>query len=87
MATGFADVLTVNLGFNSQDDGGKYSLDSRCNKQAESVSGVSGLGLLTNLRRFLAGRTELGGSLDVSGLEHLSGSRGPVNLRGWVGNP
>jgi hypothetical protein len=71
MATGFADVLTVNLGFNSQDDGGKYSLDSRYNKQAESVSGVSGLGLLTNLRRFLAGRTELGGSLDVSGLDQL----------------
>lgn len=74
MKTVFPDVITVNLGFNPQDDAGRYSLDARYAKSPDEVSGVFGLGLLGNLRRFLAGRTGLSGPLDVSGLallEHI----------------
>ena len=71
MATTATDVLTVNLGFNSEDDSGRYSLDSTYDKPAEAVSAVSGLTSLTNLRRFLAARGDLTGSLDLTGLSHL----------------
>lgn len=71
MTTTFADVLTVNLGFSAEDDKGDHSLDAAYDKAPEGVTGVAGLGLLVNLRRFLAGRTGLEGALDLSGLASL----------------
>jgi len=71
MVTEFADVLTLNLGFGAEDDAGRHSLDATWDKAPEAVAEVAGLPLLVNLRRFLAGRTELGGALDFAGLAHL----------------
>lgn len=71
MTTAFDEVLTVNLGFDAKDDAGRYSLDPEYNAPAQPVSGVAGVGVLVNLRRFLAARTGLGGALDVSGLTRL----------------
>ena len=67
----FGDVLTVNLGFSSEDDAGTYSLKAPYDKPAEQVAGVSGLPRLTKLRRFLAARGDLAGQLDFTGLSSL----------------
>ncbi|MCB0910104.1 MAG: hypothetical protein KDB60_00625 [Propionibacteriaceae bacterium] len=71
MSTTFADVVTVNLGFSSKDDVGRYSLAEIYDKGPESVSGVANLTLLTNLQRFLASRSGLSGTLDLTGLSRL----------------
>lgn len=74
MMTTFPDVVTLNLGFNQADDVGPFSLDASYNKDAEQVVGVFGLGLLGNLRRFMAANSPLTGTLDFSGmaaLEHV----------------
>lgn len=81
MRTDYPQVLTINLGFSAQDDAGEFSLDSSFDKPPEAVSGLSGLGLLTNLRRVLAAHTQLAGSLDLSGLarlEHVECFASPV---------
>lgn len=64
-------VLTLNLGFSSQDDAGRHSLGPEHDRPPVAVSGISGLSHLTGLRRFLAARGELRGSLDLSGLSAL----------------
>lgn len=71
LLTVFEDVLTVNLGFNVYDDAGRFHVDSSYNKDPETVEGVSGLGLLVNLRRFMAANTPLTGILDFGGLSKL----------------
>lgn len=71
LRTNYQHVLTVNLGFSSEDDAGRYSLDARYNKPAEQVSRISGLTRLTNLRRFLAARGPLAGPLALTGLSSL----------------
>lgn len=71
MTTTYAEVVTVNLGFNHQDDVGRFRLDASYDKEAEAVTAVQGLGALVNLRRFLAAEAPLGGTLDVSGLAQL----------------
>lgn len=67
----FDEVLTLNFGFNSSDDSGVYNIGSSYNYAAQPVTAVSGLHLLTGLRRFLAAHTPLSGTLDVSGLSTL----------------
>lgn len=68
---GFADVTTLNLGFNSGDDSGRYNAGSGYNHAAQACSGVTGLTLLTGLRRFLAANGNLAGALDFTGLSAL----------------
>lgn len=71
LQTRFEDVVTVNLGFSSQDDAGRYSLKAEYDKPPEEVVAVSGLTLLTGLRRFLAAHGPLAGALDLAGLASL----------------
>lgn len=71
MVTNYADVVTVNLGFNTYDDAGRYNIGPTFNKKAENVTAVEGLAALTNLRRFLAASTPLAGTLDLAGLARL----------------
>ena len=71
MLTTFDQVITLNLGFNSGDDEGRYSLEKAYNKDPEAVSAIANLTLLTSLRRFLAARGQLGGTLDLTGLAQL----------------
>ncbi len=71
MLTNFEDVVTVNLGFNVYDDAGRHHIEASYNKDSQAVDGVTGLGLLTNLRRFMAANTPLTGLLDLNGLSKL----------------
>lgn len=71
MRTTFTDVLTVNIGFNSQDDAGQVSLSTSYDWPAQPVSRITGLSMLTNLRRLLAANGQLAGALDLSGLSRL----------------
>lgn len=71
LLTDFEDVVTVNLGCNVYDDTGRHHLDATYNKDSQAVDGVTGLGLLTNLRRFMAANTPLTGLLDLNGLAKL----------------
>lgn len=71
MVTTFADVLSVNLGFDADADAGDFGPGASYTKQPEPVVRISGLTRLTQLRQFLAGGTPLAGSLIVSGLSHL----------------
>lgn len=71
MQTDFDRVLTINLGFDSENDAGQLSLDASFDKPAEQVVGVAGLPLLTSLRRFLAAGGALTGMLDLTGLSAL----------------
>lgn len=71
MVTTFSHVLSVNIGFDADSDSGDYGPGASYNKQPEAVIRVSDLSRLTQLRQFLAGGTQLGGRLDVSGLAHL----------------
>lgn len=71
MLTNFEDVVTVNLGFNVDDDAGRHHIEANYNKDSQAVDGVTGLGLLTNLRRFMAANTPLTGLLDLNGLSKL----------------
>ncbi len=64
-------VLTLNLGFNRDDDYGRLSLPATHEHDPQPVTAVTGLPLLTNLLRFTAARTPLTGLLDVSGLSRL----------------
>lgn len=64
-------VLTLNLGFDSTDDAGRYNLGSGYNRAAQPVTGITGLPLLTGLRRFLAARGTLTGHVDFTGLANL----------------
>ncbi len=67
----YDDIATVNLGFNSNDDAGRYNIGASYNKAATDVTGVSGLSYLPNLVRFMAASTQLTGHVDFSGLAHL----------------
>lgn len=67
----FDQVVTLNLGFDRDDDYGRLSLPSEHEHDAQPVTGVTGLSLLTGLVRFCAGRTPLTGLLDLSGLSRL----------------
>lgn len=67
----FDQVVTLNLGFNRGDDYGRLSLPAEHEHDAQPVTGVAGLSLLTGLVRFCAGRTPLTGRLDLSGLARL----------------
>jgi hypothetical protein len=64
-------VLTLNFGFDSTNDAGRYNIGPTFNKAAEPIVGAGGLGLLTGLRRFLAANTPLTGVLDLTGLAAL----------------
>lgn len=67
----YDDIATVNLGFNSNDDAGRYNIGASYNKAATDITGVSGLSYLPNLVRFMAASTQLTGHVDFSGLAHL----------------
>lgn len=74
LVTEYSEVIALNLGFNRIDDIGRFSLEASYNKDPEPVIGVFGLGLLSNLRRFMAANTPLTGTLDLSDmatLEHV----------------
>lgn len=70
-AAAFGDVLTLNFGFNSGDDSGIYGIGSSYNYTSQPIIGISGLQVLTGLRRFLAAHTPLTGALDCSSLSAL----------------
>lgn len=67
----FDQVVTLNLGFNRGDDYGRLSLPSEYEHDAQPVTGITGLPLLTGLVRFCAARTPLTGRLDLNGLSRL----------------
>lgn len=67
----FDQVLTLNLGFNRDDDYGRLSLDSFYEHDPQPVTAITGLPLLTHLVRLCASRTPLSGRLDLTGLSHL----------------
>lgn len=67
----FEDVITLNLGFNHNEDAGAYNIGSSYDYASQSISGVASLQLLTGLKRFLAAGTGLTGHLNVSGLTQL----------------
>ncbi len=67
----FEAVTTLNLGFRRDDDYGRLSLDAVFEHDPQPVTSVAGLGLLTGLLRFCAGRTPLSGRLDLRGLAAL----------------
>ena len=64
-------VLTLNLGFDRDDDYGRLSLPAAYEHDAQPVTAVAGLSLLSGLLRFCAAGTPLTGPLDLSGLHHL----------------
>lgn len=67
----FDDVLTLNLGFNHDEDSGQYNIGASYDYTPQDISGVSGLQQLVNLKRFLAAGTGLTGQVDFSGLSQL----------------
>lgn len=71
MRAQYDEVLTINVGFSAEDDVGDYSLDASFDKAPEALTTISGLALLTNLRRLLAAHTDLEGPLDLRGMARL----------------
>ena len=67
----FNEVLTLNLGFNHNEDAGRYTIGASYDYPSQAISGVANLQLLTGLKRFLAAGSGLTGHLDVSGLAEL----------------
>lgn len=67
----FDRVRVLNFGFNNGNDAGTYAVDASYNYTAQSITGISGLTRLTNLRYFLAANTPLTGDLDFTGLSQL----------------
>lgn len=67
----FEAVTTLNLGFSRDDDYGRLSPDQAFEHEPQPVTSVAGLGLLSGLVRFCAGRTPLSGRLDLRGLAAL----------------
>lgn len=67
----YRDILTVNLGFTHTDDAGAYNIGPSYNRAPTHIVGVSGLGALTGMKRFLAARGELTGHLDLTGCAAL----------------
>jgi len=64
-------VTTFNLGFNHLDDGGKYNMGARHDKQGQSVTRVENISRLRGLVRFAAAHSALAGSLDFTGCSRL----------------
>jgi len=65
-------VKTVNLGFNNEEDIGRYAIGASYDKLAEPVVGIANLNLLTNLEIFCAGAgSPLTGHMDFSGMSQL----------------
>jgi hypothetical protein len=65
------EVTTFNLGFNHLDDGGKYNMGARYDKEGQHVTRVENLSRLKGLVRFAAAHTALAGSLDFTGCSRL----------------
>lgn len=66
-----ADLTTINYGFSSTDDAGRYSPGAGYNHAAQSVTGVSTLAPFTGLKRFLSANNSLTGHLDFTGCADL----------------
>ncbi len=69
--TSYADITTLNLGFNHTEDSGAYNLGSSYDKSPTDVTGITGLSQLTGLVRFMAAGTALAGHIDFTGLSQL----------------
>jgi hypothetical protein len=67
----YADITTVNLGYNVNEDAGQYSPGASYNKYSTDVTGIEGLSNLTGLVRFMAAGTQLTGHVDFTGLSEL----------------
>ena len=67
---GYAAVLTVNLGFDHTEDSGTYNIGPGYDRAPTNVAAVSGLGVLTGMRRFLAAHGALT-ALDLTGCAAL----------------
>lgn len=66
-----ADLTTINYGFSSADDAGRYSPGAGYNHAAQPVTGVSTLAPFTGLKRFLSANNSLTGHLDFTGCADL----------------
>ncbi len=67
----YADITTVNLGYNVNEDAGRYSPGASYNKYSTDITGIEGLSNLTGLVRFMAAGTQLTGHVDFTGLSAL----------------
>lgn len=70
-STNYADIVSINLGFDHTEDSGKEGPGAGYDKAPTGVSGVSGLAALAGLRQFMAADTTLTGPLDLTGLSNL----------------
>lgn len=64
-------LTTINLGFSSTDDVGRFGPGISYDHPAQPVTEISGLEGLTGLKRFLAANGPLAGTLDLSGCSAL----------------
>jgi hypothetical protein len=65
------EVITLNLGFDHQDDQGRFNMGASHDKPGQAVTRVENISGLTGLRRFAAAHTNLAGSLDFTGCSRL----------------
>ena len=65
------DVRSLNLGFDHTQDAGRDGPGAAYDRAAQQISGITGLGVLTGLRQFMAANTALTGHLDLTGLSQL----------------
>lgn len=66
-----ADLTTINCGFDSTNDTGRYGPGTTYNYSPQPVTAITGLRQLTGLKRFLAANTTLSGELDFTGCKAL----------------
>lgn len=66
-----ADVHTINLGFDNEDDAGRYQMGVQHNWPTVPVSEIIGITHCTNLRRFAAARTTITSPIDFTGCSAL----------------
>ena len=66
-----AEVTTVNLGYNHDDDAGRYVMGVGYDHPAQAVTAVEHLTTLTGIIRFAAAGTDLAGTLDFTGCADL----------------
>lgn len=65
------DVHTINLGFNREDDIGRFALDASYNHASQAVSSVSGIQQFPALVNFCAASTQITSNLNFTGLAML----------------
>lgn len=65
------DLVTINFGFDHEDDEGVYNIGATYDWSPQPVTGVVGLTAFPELKHFLAANTTLTGPLDFTGLSSL----------------